>query len=413
MMHALGQENIFVRQGGFHALGNAFHRGGRLDGIFAARRLTAQHDSVGAVEDRVADIGNLRAGRTGIGRHGLKHLRRDNDGFARRVAFLDDVLLNDRDVFSGNFDAEIAARNHDPVGDRNDLIDVVNAGFVFDLGNDLHVSAVLLDQRANFFDVVGALNEGRGNEVHIVFDAEDDILLVLFADGGKTESNARGSDAFSCAHLAAVQDRGDDVLIFDLIDENLNETVAEQEFIAGLNFGVKFFVADGDVSFIAGLVGLGEGEFVAGGEHDRAVFKFAEAHFGTFGVENERNDLLGLLGGVANAVDAHEMTFVIAVREVEARAVHAVFDELLDDTGRVGRGTLRADDLRLLQHDFASQRKKNFLIDESIIQCFKVDGKKNFMSIGISFQFMSIRRSFESRNIYLSPTPVLRIFSTA
>ena len=222
------------------------------------------------------------------------------------------------------------------------------------------MTAVLFDERANFFDVIGALNERRRDKVHVVFDAEDDVFFILFRNGGQSECNARGGNALAGAHLAGVEDRRDDVFVFDLVDENLDKSVGEEKFIAGLDFGVEIFVADGNVSFIAGLIGLREDEFVAGGERDRAVFEFAEPHFRSLGVEDQRDDFFRLLCGFADAVDAHQMPFVIAMREIEARAVHAVLDELFDDTRSIGRRTLRADDLRLLQHDFASQLKKNF-----------------------------------------------------
>ena len=187
VLHTLHEENFFVFERLFNPERDLIHHGGGFDGIFSAGSFAAEHDDIRAVKNRVADVGNFRTGRARVNRHALQHLRCDDDGLADSVAFLDDVLLDNRHVFGGNFDAQIAARNHDSVADGNNFVNILDALKVFDFGNNFHVAAVLDDKFANFFHVACTLNETCRDKIHVVFDTEENVFGVLFADGGKSE----------------------------------------------------------------------------------------------------------------------------------------------------------------------------------------------------------------------------------
>ncbi len=75
--------------------------------------LAAEHDRVGLLEDGVGHVGDFRARRHRVGDHRLEHVRGDDDRLAELEAALDDVALDDRQLFHRAFDAEIAARDHD------------------------------------------------------------------------------------------------------------------------------------------------------------------------------------------------------------------------------------------------------------------------------------------------------------
>lgn len=82
-----------------------------LHGVLPLRGLPRQHDAVGAVVYGVRDVGDLRAGRAGILRHGLEHLRGDDDRLPGGVARRDHLLLRVGDLLDGYFDAQVAARD--------------------------------------------------------------------------------------------------------------------------------------------------------------------------------------------------------------------------------------------------------------------------------------------------------------
>ena len=68
--------------------------------------------------------------------------------------------------------AEVTARDHDAVGGGEDLIELVEALLVLDLGDDLDVLALGAEGLPDEGDVGGALHERGGHEVDAALDAE-------------------------------------------------------------------------------------------------------------------------------------------------------------------------------------------------------------------------------------------------
>ena len=115
-----------------------------LDGALgeaAVGGLAREHDGVGAVKHGVGDVGALGAGRPGVGDHRLEHLSRDHARLARLPALGDHHLLLAEDLLRGDLHAEVAARHHHAVGGGEDLVELVEALLVLDLGDDLDVLA--------------------------------------------------------------------------------------------------------------------------------------------------------------------------------------------------------------------------------------------------------------------------------
>ena len=215
------------------------------------------------------------------------------------------------------------------------------------------MSAVLGDQVADLLHVSRALDEGCRNEVHVVLDAEDDVALVLLGDGGQAQLDAGRCDALARGHRTAVLDGGDDVLAAHLIDNELDESVGEQELVARLDLTVEHLVVDADVRLIARRIVVREREFVALLKVYLAGGEFAEAHLRPLGVEDQRDHLPRALRSGAYLLDALHVLRMRTVGEVEACAVHPVLDECIDDAVRIRGRTLCADNFCFFQHDIS------------------------------------------------------------
>ncbi len=144
----------------------------------AERRLAGEHDGVGAVEDRVRDVVRFGARRARAVDHRLEHLGRGDHGLRRAVRARDQVLLDQRDLFERDLDAEIAARDHDPVGDRDDLVDALERFVLLDLRDDGDVLAVLGDEILDADDVVGGAHERDRDPIDAGLDAEREMLEI-------------------------------------------------------------------------------------------------------------------------------------------------------------------------------------------------------------------------------------------
>ena len=72
--------------------------------------------------------------------------------------------------------------------------------------------------------IISTLNERCCNEVHIVFDTEDDIFFILLGDRRQADGYARNSNAFTSTHNTAVEDFCHDVFIFNINNRSLDFT---------------------------------------------------------------------------------------------------------------------------------------------------------------------------------------------
>jgi len=120
---------------------------------------SAKHDAVGAVDDGVADVADLGAGGARVLDHALEHLGRADDGLSGHVAHGDQLLLGGEYLCGGDLDAEISSGNHDAVGRGEDLLEVVEALPVLDLGNDLDVLPFLTQHFADGVNIRGPPNK--------------------------------------------------------------------------------------------------------------------------------------------------------------------------------------------------------------------------------------------------------------
>jgi hypothetical protein len=149
------------------------HRFGR---IVAGRRLGGEHHRIGAVVDRRRYVGGLGAGRGRRVDHRLQHLRCHHDRGTRFAAGMDDLLLAAGHRLGRHFDAEVSACDHHAVAQRNQLIQAVECGGLFDLGHDRRP---IVDQLPGLHDVLGALDERQGHPVDAQIEAEHQVLAVL------------------------------------------------------------------------------------------------------------------------------------------------------------------------------------------------------------------------------------------
>ena len=134
-------------------------------GVGAVRRLAGKHHGVGAVENRVRHVCRLGARGARVHDHGVEHLGGRDHGLVLLVALRDDPFLGQRNLLGWELDAQVAARHHDRVGDADDLVDVLQALLVLDLGHDVHGGALVHEELPDLQDVLRLPHEGGGHEV--------------------------------------------------------------------------------------------------------------------------------------------------------------------------------------------------------------------------------------------------------
>ena len=251
--------------------------------------------------------------------HRLEHLRGRDDGLAILRCAMNDVLLDGRNFFRRNFDAEIAAGNHDSVGRFENAFKVLDGLRFFELGDDPGFGSeggyAVLDQ----LDVFRGTDEGDGNGVDAILQCEFKIALVFFREGWDADRNAGEVDALVFAEHAAVNDFANDIVVVNFADAEFDEAIGEQQ--AGALFQVLGEGLESGADHIGGAenVARRDGEHLAGPQQHRSfVLEAAGTNLGTLKVAHDA-DALALLGGDgANHFDQFQLFRVDAVREIEA-----------------------------------------------------------------------------------------------
>ena len=320
----------------FGTLGNGRHGLHRLHGVLAGSGLTGEHHGGGAVIHGVGHVSDLSTGRTGVGYHAVQHLGCRDDMLAHGQGTLDQVLLDDRDLGKVDLHTHIAAGHHDAISHSQDLVHVVHALLVLQLGDDSDVGLVLVQQTADLQHILGVAAEGSGDKVKVLLDAEENICPVLGAHIRHGQVDAGDVDPLLILDGAAVFHAADDISVADLQGGHTDETVVQHDGGAGLHILRQVPIADrADLLGALHFTG-GQGEGLAGLQDLLAIDKASQTDLRALGVQQSahRDAQFGTSGLQVFQPDL--MLGVASVREVKAGHVHAVFDQCLQNSRIVG-----------------------------------------------------------------------------
>ena len=153
-------------------------------GYLPAAGFAGEHDGGGAVVDGVGDVGGFGAGGPRILDHGFEHLGGGDDGLAIFSRAANDVLLDGGNFLGRNFDAEVAAGDHDAVGDFEDGVEMFDGLGLLEFSDDPTAGLEGVETAADVADVVGGADEGDGDGSRRprLRAAEDEVFLVLLGE---------------------------------------------------------------------------------------------------------------------------------------------------------------------------------------------------------------------------------------
>ena len=109
--------------------------------------------------------------------HGFQHLCRHHSGLADTACCTRNLLLANRYRFQRQFDAQIAARYHQCVGQIKDFSQPVQCFWFFDLREHRRPAR---DELSEFRNIIGTLNKRERNPIDPQIEGGVDIAAVLF-----------------------------------------------------------------------------------------------------------------------------------------------------------------------------------------------------------------------------------------
>mmetsp|Transcript_61230 Transcript_61230/g.134083 ORF Transcript_61230/g.134083 Transcript_61230/m.134083 type:complete len:413 (-) Transcript_61230:242-1480(-) len=343
----------FRDQGVLSLLHNPPHGVHCLHRELAHGTLTAQHDSLSTVQDGVCHVACLCAGREGLVLHGCQHLRGTNGIFTSRLGLLQHHLLSHPHFLHRDLHAQISARHHDAIGLRQDLLEVLQALHVFDLGDHLDVLAFAV--LPALLDVVSALNEAQGDVIGVVWHGPFlDVLDLPLTHHRDLHLDTWDIHVLLLTQLAVVHHLAHDIVLTALLYNEDHSAILNQDALALLHTLRQLRVGDGHHVFVALLLVichqlevLASLQLLLGVVH----LKGSGANFRASGVHQDLHLALELRGqfvGLLQVGQLHALLLMVAVRHVAADHVHASLHQLHQDLWIPRLGANGADDVCLL-----------------------------------------------------------------
>ena len=333
--------------GGIFFLDAADHGVEHLDAlqwVAAHRRLTAEHDAVHLLDDRIEDVRDLRAGRHGVFDHAFEHLRGHDDLAAVIRAALHDLALDDGQFLDGHLAAEIATRDHDAAAGLDERVDVVERLLVFNFGDHARLAAFLLDEQLQMLHVSGLAGEAQREVIDAQLHTEVEIRVVLLRQRRQAHGHAGQIDVAAGFHLPLRQNGADDVLGGHFGRLDLDHAAIDHDHVARFEVFAELRVVHHHrilrarlcLRFAAKLDRVAHLELPGLLDIAGANARPGEVH--------EHRDFMSAAGrGLADSVVDAAHPVVRAMAHVEAENVRARADELGDRFETFRGGTERAE----------------------------------------------------------------------
>ena len=183
----------------------------------------------------------------------------------------------------------------------------------------------LIQNLAQFTDIGSSSDKTGSNEVEALLDAEADIVAVALADIGHRQANAGNIDALVILHHTVIEHLAADGSIGGIQHGHADQTIIQQNGIAGFHIAGQVIISNGALGFIAFHHSGIQGEFRAALQFNKAIFEGLQTNFGTLGVQQCGDRQIHLLTQCFQRVQTSFVAGVVTVGKVEACHVHTGF----------------------------------------------------------------------------------------
>ena len=134
------------------------------------------------------------------------------------VTFFNDHLLNRGQLTERHLYAHVAAGHHDAVADVDDLVQMLDALRILNLGNNLNILCAVQGQQCpDLPHIVRRTHKGTRDIVDTLLNTKYNIVQIRLADIGRGNGHVGHVHALMIADLTAVQD-----LTYDITTDNIH-----------------------------------------------------------------------------------------------------------------------------------------------------------------------------------------------
>ncbi len=191
--------------------------------------------------------------------------------------------------------------------------------------------AVLLENVADLLNVLRLSYERSGDEVEFILHGEKDIFLIFCGQGRQAKLRVRNVDALFSRDRTAVADCAVDVAAVDAVNDELDETVVDEDSGTFLDVAGELLVRNGKLLIGTDDILLTDDDLGTLDEIGLSALKLTRSDLRALGVEQKCDRKVELLADTLYAVDTLLVFLVGTVRKVQSRDVHAREHQLTND----------------------------------------------------------------------------------
>ncbi len=323
-----------------HFSDDPVHRAHGLDRVLPDRGLRRQHDGVGAVEDRVGDIGGLGPRGPRVVHHRFQHLGRGDHRLALVIRFADQPLLDERHLLERQLDAEVTTRHHHGIRHGYDLFEIVERSRLLDFRHEFRGAA---GEGAELLDVLGPADETQREVVDADLQGILHVLPILLGERRRRHLDPGEVHSLVGRQNTAVDDAAAHARSVDAGDLHRQQAVVQQDPGADAGVSGEAFVRRGQLIAPRDVLG-GEHHLLTRRELPRRG-QIADANARALEVEQDGDRQVHLLRDAPGGGDPLRTQLGGAVGRIDAQHVGSGLEQRADARLVPGRGSQGRDDL--------------------------------------------------------------------
>ncbi len=271
-----------------------------------------------------------------------------------RARASDHMLLHTRDLLQRHLETQIAPRDHQAIGNLQNVIQVVDRRRALDLGDDRGHTPGPAHHGLPAPHVVGVLYEAECDQIDTQFEPEAQIVFILFGDRRRRERNARRIDAFALPQRATVHDQSHELVHSVLDHAQLDPAIIEQKTIANLRGSNQGAVGRVHAARTTRLIARGDSQRISCFQNQSlAPFERPGSDLRPAEILHDRHVAPQISGSIANRRVGGSVGLVGAVGKVEPEHVRAGRQQLAQHGGRTTCRSDGCDDL-CTSHSFGA-----------------------------------------------------------
>src|SRR5690606_596464 len=178
--------------------------------------------------------------------HAMQHLSSYNNRLLSLNTLTNQLSLNQRNLFLTDLDSQVATCYHYAIDVLKNFVDILNTFLIFNLGNNLYRTIVLIKNLLYCLHIVSIANKGVSNEINVFFNTKLNELYITFCKRRKVDANTWDINTLLTTKSTVIQNFAFKHSICNIPYYKVNLTIVEKEVAVNTYILSNIWIGDTD-----------------------------------------------------------------------------------------------------------------------------------------------------------------------